>query len=162
MNKYISIGIITILSILLLITHCNKPVIKPVDNTNIYKEAIKKYLSKKDSLDKLSKSQDSVRIEYITKWRTKIKYIHDSIPCDSALPIIVNHCDSIIYHDSVYINTLKQIIKVDSSIIHNQKFIIFADSVKIDSLNKDIKKHKRHKKLLTGSLILTGAATIIK
>jgi hypothetical protein len=161
MNKYIPL-IIILLLIFVIFKDCNKPVIKPVDNTNIYKQAIKKYLSKKDSLDKLSKPQDSIRIEYITKWRTKIKYIHDSIPCDSALPIIVNHCDSIIYYDSVYINTLKQIIKVDSSIIHNQKSIIFADSVKIDSLSKDIRKHKRHKKLLTGGLILTGAAAIIK
>jgi len=54
-----------------------------------------------DSLKLVANGHDSVRLEYITQWRTKIKTIiqHDSIPCDSVLPMVISTCDSITIAD---------------------------------------------------------------
>lgn len=128
---------------------------QPETNTlkDSLKTVIKNQLQIVDSLKGVANKNDSVRIEYITQWRTKIKTIiqHDSIPCDSILPIVVSTCDSIISKDSIYISNLKNIIKADSIVINTQNKVMVLDSVTIANLEKDVKKLKRHRKWLLGS-----------
>ena len=112
-----------------------------------------------DSLKLVANGNDSVRLEYITKWRTKIKTIiqHDSIPCDSILPMVVSTCDSIISKDSIYIKDLRDIVYTDSIIMDSQAQVIVLDSIKIAKLEKDVTKLKKHRKWLFGSTAaLTG------
>ena len=116
-----------------------------------------------DSLKLVANSNDSVRLEYITKWRTKIKTIiqHDSIPCDSILPMVVSTCDSIISKDSIYIKDLRDIIYTDSIIMDSQAQIIKLDSIKIADLDRKIVRLKRHRRwLLFGTGVLGGAVLI--
>lgn len=116
-----------------------------------------------DSLKLAANSNDSVRLEYITKWRTKIKTIiqHDSIPCDSILPMVVSTCDSIISKDSIYIKDLKDIIYTDSIIMDSQAQVIKLDSIKIADLDRKVVRLKRHRRwLLFGTGVLGGAILI--
>lgn len=116
-----------------------------------------------DSLKLVAQSHDSVRTQYITQWRTKVKTIveHDSIPCDSVLHIVVNVCDSIIINDSVYISDLKKIIHTDSIIIDGQSQVIKLDSTKIADLDRKVVRLKRHRRwLLFGTGILGGAVLL--
>jgi hypothetical protein len=116
-----------------------------------------------DSLKLLANSNDSVRLEYITKWRTKIKTIiqHDSIPCDSILPMVVSTCDSIISKDSIYIKDLRDIIYTDSIIMDSQAQVIKLDSIKIADLDRKVVRLKRHRRwLLFGTGVLGGAVLI--
>ena len=116
-----------------------------------------------DSLKLVANSNDSVRLEYITKWRTKIKTIiqHDSIPCDSILPMVVSTCDSIILKDSIYIKDLRDIIYTDSIIMDSQAQVIKLDSIKIADLDRKVVRLKRHRRwLLFGTGVLGGAILI--
>jgi hypothetical protein len=116
-----------------------------------------------DSLKLVANSNDSVRLEYITKWRTKIKTIiqHDSIPCDSILPMVVSTCDSIISKDSIYIKDLRDIIYTDSIIMDSQAQVIKLDSIKIADLDRKVVRLKRHRRwLLFGTGVLGGAVLI--
>ena len=116
-----------------------------------------------DSLKLVANGNDSVRLEYITKWRTKIKTIiqHDSIPCDSILPMVVSTCDSIISKDSIYIKDLRDIIYTDSIIMDSQAQVIKLDSIKIADLDRKIVRLKRHRRwLLFGTGVLGGAVLI--
>jgi hypothetical protein len=116
-----------------------------------------------DSLKEVAKGHDSVRLEYITKWRTKIKTIiqHDSIPCDSILPMVVSTCDSIILKDSIYIKDLRDIIYTDSIIMDSQAQVIKLDSIKIADLDRKVVRLKRHRRwLLFGTGVLGGAVLI--
>ena len=160
-TKLILIAIIAIL-IGLLSKSCNGSQFTNKE-TDKEKDSLKIIISKQtqisDSLKLAANKNDSVRIEYITKWRTQIKTIieHDSIPCDSVLPMVITTCDSIISKDSIYIADLKKIIKSDSIIIKNQNKVIILDSVTISNLQKDLRKIKRQRKWLIGSTgILAG------
>lgn len=116
-----------------------------------------------DSLKLVANGNDSVRLEYITKWRTKIKTIiqHDSIPCDSILPMVVSTCDSIISKDSIYIKDLRDIIYTDSIIMDSQAQVIKLDSIKIADLDRKVVRLKRHRRwLLFGTSVLGGAVLI--
>ena len=116
-----------------------------------------------DSLKLVANGNDSVRLEYITKWRTKIKTIiqHDSIPCDSILPMVVSTCDSIISKDSIYIKDLRDIIYTDSIIMDSQVQVIKLDSIKIADLDRKVVRLKRHRRwLLFGTGVLGGAVLI--
>ena len=116
-----------------------------------------------DSLKLVANGTDSVRLEYITKWRTKIKTIiqHDSIPCDSILPMVVSTCDSIISKDSIYIKDLRDIIYTDSIIMDSQAQVIKLDSIKIADLDRKVVRLKRHRRwLLFGTGVLGGAVLI--
>ena len=116
-----------------------------------------------DSLKLVANGNDSVRLEYITKWRTKIKTIiqHDSIPCDSILPMVVSTCDSIISKDSIYIKDLRDIIYTDSIIMDSQAQVIKLDSIKIADLDRKVVRLKRHRRwLLFGTGVLGGAVLI--
>ena len=116
-----------------------------------------------DSLKEVAKGHDSVRLEYITKWRTKVKTLvqHDSIPCDSMLTIVVSMCDTLIVKDSVYISDLKKIILTDSIIMDSQAQVIKLDSIKIADLDRKVVRLKKHRRwLLFGTGVLGGAVLI--
>jgi len=116
-----------------------------------------------DSLKLVANGNDSVRLEYITKWRTKVKTLvqHDTIPCDSMLTIVVNMCDTLIVKDSVYISDLKKIILTDSIIMDSQAQVIKLDSIKIADLDRKVVRLKKHRRwLLFGTGVLGGAVLI--
>jgi len=134
------------------------------DITDSLKLVIKAQMKAQDSLKILAGRKDSVRVETIVKWR-KLKeyvYVHDSIPCDSLLPIVINTCDSVIAADSAVIVSLKKVIVADSLIIDTQAKTIVNDSLVIVGLNKDIKKHKRQKRWLSAALVVTTILAIVK
>lgn len=129
---------------LLLFDRCKKEntSISSVEISDSIKQVISaQYEARIDSLT-LAGHKDSIRIQYVTKWR-KMKQDTAFIPCDSILPQIVNLCDSIILVDSSQIATLKNIVALDDSIISNYKKVTKNDSLLIVSQAKDIKKHKR-------------------
>ncbi len=131
------------------------------DKTDSLKAVIsEQYERRIDSIIAIKK-KDSVRVEYVTRWR-KMKGDTAYIPCDSILPKIVNLCDSIIYVDSSQIATMKSVIAMDDSIISNYKKVVENDSITIVGLNKQIKKHKRQKKWLVAGIAATGVVAIIK
>lgn len=166
--KYLIVGSVSMVAAFFLFKDCSPQPPDKYDPTDSLKTVIKGHIKAQDSLKKLADRKDSVRIEYRTRWRNTssgaISRI-DSIPCDSLRPLVinlVNSCDSVIAADSSQIATLKDVILADSLIIHNQALVIQADSVNIVALNKEIKKHKRHKKWLIGALTVTTILAIIK
>lgn len=127
------------------------------------KTVIKTQIHIADSLEELANDHDSVRLEYITKWRTKIKTLvqYDTIPCDSMLTIVVNMCDTLIVKDSVYISDLKKIILTDSIIMDSQAQVMNLDSIKIADLERKVVRLKRHRRwLLFGTGVLGGAVLL--
>jgi len=165
--KYLSVVLIAVLATLYLSKGCNvQPPEK--DATDSLKTVINSHIKSQDSLKKLADRKDSVRIEYVLKWRTRtgglISRI-DSIPCDSMKPIIIElvaSCDSIISADSSHIATLKNIISTDSLIISNQFKVIALDSVNIVGLKKELRKQKRHKKWLVAALAVVAGIAVVK
>ena len=77
--------------------------------------------------------QDSVRVQWKDRWH-KVKNIHDTIPCEEKLPIIIETCDSLIAADDSLINTQKKIINKANSIISDYKKVRTADSTNIENL----------------------------
>jgi hypothetical protein len=137
---------------------------KPVKvEVNPLKEKIQKEKVKVDSLKKDALKKDSVRIVYITKWRT-IKLNPDSLPCDTFVKLVIAHCDTVILKDSSTIVSLKEVIKQDSIIISYQGELIVKDSVHIAKLEKKLKWQKVKTKLafFVGSALGVGATTAIK
>jgi hypothetical protein len=128
-----------------------------VNNNDSLKKANAVLAKVNDSLLLVDKKHDTIRVEVVKRYRT---IAHDTIYqiCEP----IVKLCDSIILIDSSQISNLKQIVKNDSTIISNYKKVSNNDSLTIVGLNKEIKKHKRHKKLLAGGLALVSAIAIIK
>jgi len=140
--------------------------IKPVESNHL-KDSLKTIISNQkriaDSLKLVATGHDSIRLEYITQWRTKIKTIiqHDSIPCDSVLPMVISTCDSIIVRDSIYISDLRKIILTDSIIMNSQAQVMSLDSIKIADLERKVVRLKRHRRwLLFGTSVLGGAILI--
>lgn len=133
----------------------------PADKTDSLKKVIREQEKVKDSLLVIAGKKDSVRVEYVTRWK-KIKGDTAFLPCDTILNIVISTCDSIIALDSSLIADLKTVIKVDSGIIADQKKIINSDSLTMIGLNDEIRKHKRHKKWLLGGLIGASAIAIFK
>lgn len=120
---------------------------QPVDNSNL-KKTINNDKFKKDSIKERIVYKDRWRTEYVVRWRN-FKGKVDSIPCPDALNQAIILTDSIIVVDSSLVASLKSELLIDSLIIKNQDSLIVQDSVKISSLNKEIKKHKRQKKFIT-------------
>jgi len=144
---------------LLIFDKCNnKPEIVTYNDTDSLKQVIASQSRVKDSLLIAVKKKDTIRISIIKRYTT-LK--HDTIFKQVCAPII-KLCDSIILVDSSEIVDLKNVIKVDSVIVANYKKVAEVDSNKIVSLNKEVKKHKRHKRLLCGGLIGLGVIAILK
>ena len=138
---------------------CNNDVEEFTYNgTDSLKQVIAEQTKVKDSLLIQVKKKDTLRVEVIKRYRT---IIHDTTLVQICAPII-KACDSIIVVDSSLITDLKHVIKVDSVIIGNYKKVAEKDSITIVGLNKEVKKHKRHKRWLTAGLIGLGVVAIIK
>jgi hypothetical protein len=164
-NNIIIIGL-SIIVILLLFKSCN-PDVEVAAESSREKDSLKNIIADQkhiaDSLKHVAIKDDSVRVEYITQWRTKIKIMieHDSIPCDSILPLVVTTCDSIISKDSIYIKDLRDIIYTDSIIMDSQAQVMVLDSTKIAKLEKDVTKLKKHRKWLFGSTAILTTILIL-
>jgi len=144
---------------LLIFDKCNnKPEIVTYNDTDSLKQVIASQSRVKDSLLIAVKKKDTIRISIIKRYTT-LK--HDTIFKQVCAPII-KLCDSIILVDSSEIVDLKNVIKLDSGIIENYKKVAVIDSNTIVKLNKEVKKHKRHKRWLTGGLIGLGVIAILK
>ena len=136
LNSSMVITAIAILCIcLFLFDKCGKDTNVVYNGTDSLKQVIAEQTKIKDSLLIQVKKKDTLRVEA---------------------------CDSIIVVDSSLITDLKRVIKVDSVIIGNHKKASVIDSTTIVSLNKDVKKHKRHKRWLVGGIIATGVIAILK
>lgn len=132
----------------------------PTEN-EILKSVIQDLNNDRDSLLKITGKKDSVRTIYVTKWK-QLKGRIDSIPCDSAIVLVVNMCDTIIMQDSSQITTLKDVIKLDSNIIANYETIVKNDSLHIESLKKYVKKQRKHKKAALIVAAVFGGLAILK
>jgi len=93
-------------------------------------------------LKDLTRSSDSVRIEYKYRYRT----LHDTIPCEIKLV----YCDSVIYHDSIAINYRDSIIYKFDTLTANYQKVAKIDSLTIDSLIHSRKKFWKGFKLGLG------------
>jgi len=81
----------------------------------------------------VAKMRDSVRTEWKIRWK-QAKDIHDTIPCEEKLPIIIETCDSLIAIDDSLINTQSKTIAKGDSIIKHYKQARVADSTNISNL----------------------------
>jgi len=110
-----------------------------------------------DSLLFAVKKKDTIRLGIVKYYRV--------LKTDTIFQVcepIIKICDSIIVIDSSEIVDLKNVVKLDSGIIENYKKVSVIDSNTIVKLNKEVKKHKRHKRLLCGGLIGLGVIAILK
>ena len=155
-----SITFIAILCICLFLfdKYNNEGEIVTYNGTDSLKQVIAEQTKIKDSLLIASKKKDTIRVSIIKRYTT-LK--HDTVIKQVCAPII-KLCDSIILVDSSLITDLKNVIKVDSVIIGNYKKVAEKDSITIVGLNKEVKKHKRHKRWLVGGIIATGVIAILK
>jgi len=160
LSKQMVVLMVAILVVCLLIfDKCNsKPEIVTYNDTDSLKQVIASQSRVKDSLLIAVKKKDTIRISIIKRYTT-LK--HDTVIKQVCAPII-KLCDSIILVDSSEIVDLKNVIKLDSGIIENYKKVAVIDSNTIVKLNKEVKKHKRHKRWLTGGLIGLGVIAILK
>lgn len=127
-----------------------------IPNNNILKESIKK-----DSIKEVIIKQDSVRIEYITKWR-KLKADTIFMPCDTMLKKVITLCDTIIIKDSIQIASLKAEIVLSDTIIGKYKRVVKSDSIAICELRKDVKKERRKKNFFKVAGIIALGVAIVK
>lgn len=105
---------------------------------------------RRDSFIEVVKYRDSVRVEYITKWR-KVRYT-DTIPCETLVHEIIAICDTVILKDSLTIGALKDVIRQDSVIISDAITRIASDSVLLAKSTRKLKTQK----LLTKAAFITG------
>ena len=164
---YKLIAIFILIGIVLWFTLCSEKETKTEDSlqydveNEILKSVIQDLNHDKDSLQKIADKKDSSRTIYITRWK-QLKGRIDSIPCDSAIVLVVNMCDTIITQDSSQITTLKDVIKLDSNIIANYETIVKNDSLHIESLKKYVKKQRKHKKAALIVAAVFGGLAILK
>lgn len=110
-----------------------------------------------DSLLLAVKKKDTIRVGIVKYYRV--------LKTDTIFQVcepIIKVCDSIIVVDSSEIVDLKNVVRLDNGIIANYKKVAEIDSNTIVKLNKEVRKHKRHKHLLTGGLIGLGVIAILK
>lgn len=149
-NKKITLFIATALVGLFfgfLVQKCSGDPVTPVENN--LKQTIRKQKAQADSTENESRKKDSVRIVYVTKWRT-LKPKLDSLPCPEALAEVIILTDSIITVDSSLICSLRAELFIDSLIIRNQDSLILNDSIQIASLSKKLKRQKTATKVVAG------------
>ena len=155
LSKYIPYVAILILALCLLFKGCNDTPI--VNNNTTIKTNIKKLTVKKDSVKVEANKTDSIRTKIVIKWRDAK---HDTIYKECKELIVI--CDSIITTDSTQISQLRNVITLSDSIIINQKIIIYNDSVRQISLNKQIRKQRRQKNLALLGLGVLGGMLLVK
>lgn len=139
---------------------CSKPI--PQSNTSNLKDSINKVNVRRDSVKIVIKEVEKERIKYIVRWRD-VKVNRDSLPCDSLVSVIINVCDTLIQKDSTEINALKKMVELDEFVIKEQRRVIVIDSVVDLKLRKEIRRHKRQKRLIVFGLGgLLGASLFLR
>lgn len=120
---------------------CGEP--KPVTNQTSfdlkhYSDSVIKGAVEKEReqafLQGIAVMQDSVRVKWKTKWLAA-KDIHDTVPCEEKLPIIIETCDSLNAASDSLIETQKRLISKGKSIISDYKKVRTTDSTNIENLN---------------------------
>lgn len=111
-------------------------------------------MARTDSFRTVIKYHDSVRVNYITKWRNKTRLV-DSSPCYTEVKTIIAECDTIIRVDSILISSLKGQVSNDSVIIFKQGLMLKADSIHIVKLDKKVKRNRRLA-LFFGAIVAGG------
>ena len=163
--KLTAFTIVMAVACVFLFKGCDNDLGGPSTNLSKENDSLKMVNAEKDrindSLLGLSKGHDSVRVEYVTKWK-KAKRDTAFLPCDSVLKLVITICDTIMFNDSAHISVLKQVIKNDSVTKSNYKKIIKNDSTTIVGLNKEVKKQKRQKKIFAGIAVVAAGIAIIK
>ena len=114
-------------------------------------------LKKRDSIIEVVKYRDSIRVEYVTKWK-RIKVKPDSIPCDTFLQHVITFCDTIIQVDSAEIASLKGLVKQDSIIITGLVKRVNEDSIELMTVTKKLKRQKLYTKLSFGAGVIVGGS----
>jgi len=159
--------IIISLTMLVLLVKCNRKEPAPVSSEALRNEVFKK-LKEKNQIIASLKKKDSVRVEHVVKWNTVKIWVHDTIheidsTCKNLITTLVSSCDSVIKHDSLVIQEYKNLASQDSLIIETYQLIAYTDSLyieglnsQINGLNKQIRKHKRHKAILFGGVVGTS------
>ncbi len=135
--------VLLVITLLLLLKDCGSPAI-PVNHSD--KDSLIQANADLQAdisiLKDLTRSSDSVRIEYKYRYRT----LHDTIPCEIKLV----YCDSVIYHDSIAINYRDSIIYKFDTLTANYQKVAKIDSLTIDSLKRDKRPFRRGLKLGLG------------
>jgi len=151
-----------IVLIFLLGRSCAKPAeIHTGINVDSLKTEIAKEYKQREKLLRKAHEADTVRIKYLVRWKEVKKEIKD-LPCDSAIKIVIQTCDTIILKDSVLISDLKNVIRVDSLMIGNYEKVVVYDSLTIVGLKKEVRRQKRKKWLAWGFAVLFGTVAVVK
>lgn len=157
--KYFYLVIIAILVIIIIfLRNCNP---KKAEYTEPLKAEVAKLEVKKDSVNKQIVKQDSVRVKTIIKWRY-LKADTAWLPCELKLTEVINTCDTIILIDSIEIASLKLVNLIDNDIIKDQKIMLKNDSIYQISLNKQIRKERRQKRLALLGLGILSVGLLVK
>ena len=157
--KYFIGVIIVIVGIILfqLIPNCSGDDVRPIEDIGPLKEVIKEQKLEKDTAHQIAvKAVETVTV-YVTKWRT-LKPKLDSIPCPEALNEVMILTDSIVKVDSTAIKALQDEVLIGNMIIKNQDSVIKIDSANLVLKDKQIRKLKRHRRILIG---VAGALVIL-
>jgi len=160
--KWFIIGCIIVISIIIasILPKCEGEKYEPLDG--VIKDSIVKQKVRKDSVSKEVVIKDSIRIVYITKWRT-LKGQIDTLPCPEVLTKVITLTDSIISIDSSEIASLKAEILIDGLIIANQDTIIKNDSIALKRVTKKLKWQKvKTKAVAIGMGVLLGSSLLIR
>jgi hypothetical protein len=146
LNKYLSIGLFTIIAFILLFQTCGKNEIirtQRITDTLIVTKLVN---INKDSLkvDSLLKIKQRVKIVY--KQRTDSIYISSPDTCKTYITMLVNNCndylslnDSIIESQMSLINEQRDLYRIQRDLINKQNDMLYSDSLHIVKLNKKIK-----------------------
>lgn len=145
-NKYLrgAFALAVLLLLALWLYKCQSPIPAPIPSD------LRPDIATRDSFIEVVKYRDSVRVEYITKWR-KVRYT-DTIPCETLVHEIIAICDTVILKDSLTIGALKDVINQDSVIISKAMSRITSDSVLLQKSTRKLKTQK----LLTKAAFITG------
>lgn len=145
-NKYLrgAFALALLLLLTLWLYKCQSPIPAPIPSN------LRPDIARRDSFIEVVKYRDSVRVEYVTKWRA-VKYT-DTIPCETLVHEIIAICDTVILKDSLTIGALKDVITQDSVIISKAMERITSDSVLLAKSTRKLKTQK----LLTKAAFITG------
>ena len=132
--KTLALAVLTAVICFTIFRGCNKPDTKIAEPRIIYK-----YIKKGDSIVKVVRKDDSVRIVYLTKWKNlKVQHQYDT----TIVHEVIQVCDTLIQKDSTEITHLKTLHSTDSVIIVEALKELRNDSATIVKLNKKLRVQK--------------------
>jgi hypothetical protein len=152
--------IIALVLVFILGRSCSNSVIPNHSEVDKLKQANKILEVQNEILMAKALIQADTAFKWKDRWH-KAKSIHDTIPCEEKLPIVINTCDSAIIAFERLNETKDSIISNDNTIIGNLKAVAKIDSVTIDSLTHSKKKYWKGFKLglavgFGGGVVVSG------